>query len=262
MRSDPVNDWRNAAASAPLLTHREEVELGRLVQLWQQWPGGPDAAPAPVRRRGLRARDRMLRGNLRLVSTVASKYSAQARLRNIPLPDLMQEGTLGLVRGVEKFDPTRGYKFSTYAYWWIRQGITRALASDATIRLPSHTAEALTKVQSNGGLDAIPAAKRQPILQAILTRQVSSLDQPLRNHDTTLGETLAAESDIERLDALHTQQLIERCEQQAPEAWALLLEAASGIKQEQQAAAHGWRRERLVKERRQAMARLRQVLAS
>jgi RNA polymerase nonessential primary-like sigma factor len=164
---DLVRSYLRDIGRVPLLSHEQEITLGRQVQelvrleeleedykLRQGHPPSREemaksvgVSPAVLRRRlnnGRRAKERMVAANLRLVVSVAKKYTK----RNMELLDLIQEGTIGLVRGVEKFDPTRGYKFSTYAYWWIRQGITRAIAEKSrTIRLPIHITETLNKLK-------------------------------------------------------------------------------------------------------------------
>jgi RNA polymerase nonessential primary-like sigma factor len=161
---DSLRSYLRDIGRVPLLSHEQEITLGRQVQELMALEeltlrsGGESPSeellaaeagltPALLRRRiqaGRRAKERMVAANLRLVVSVAKKYTK----RNMELLDLIQEGTIGLVRGVEKFDPTRGYKFSTYAYWWIRQGITRAIAEKSrTIRLPIHITETLNKLK-------------------------------------------------------------------------------------------------------------------
>ena len=162
---DLVRSYLRDIGRVPLLSHEQEITLGRQVQEYMQVeraeleiidltgdkPNIEELAKklnltASIikkrQRAGQRAKERMVAANLRLVVSVAKKYTK----RNMELLDLIQEGTIGLVRGVEKFDPARGYKFSTYAYWWIRQGITRAIASRA-IRLPIHITEMLNKLK-------------------------------------------------------------------------------------------------------------------
>jgi RNA polymerase primary sigma factor len=211
----------------PLLTHEQEITLGRDVRRWLDWPGGPDAAPPEVRRRGARSRERMIAANLRLVGTVAGKFVRVGQRRGLELADLIQEGAIGLARGVEKFDPTRGYKFSTYAYWWIRQAITRALDSAGTIRLPSHTAQELQRAAKlpAGELAALDPAERQRLEQLALLRACASLDAPmaLGGDAGTLGDVLAAP----QADPLLAAEL-ELLEGLDPDAWALALSGKKG----------------------------------
>jgi RNA polymerase sigma factor (sigma-70 family) len=111
------------------------------VREWQDWADGPAEAPPAVARRGLKARDRIVRSNLRLVAMVVDRYRLPAA---IAMDDALQAGTIGLVRAAEKFDPARGYKFSTYSYLWIRQAITAEVdAMASTIRLPAPVGAAM-----------------------------------------------------------------------------------------------------------------------
>jgi len=123
--------WMRDITKTPLLTREQEVELAKGVE------AGSEAA-----------RERLVRSNLRLVVSVALKY----RGHNVPLSDLIQEGNIGLMRAVEKFDYRRGFKFSTYAIWWIRQAVMRALDNYArVIRLPSYVVAKISKFDDTAG---------------------------------------------------------------------------------------------------------------
>jgi RNA polymerase primary sigma factor len=173
----------------PLLTAAQEVELAKKIE-----------------RGDMGAKTQMIQSNLRLVVSIAKNY----RNQGLPFLDLIQEGTLGLIRAVEKFDWRRGYKFSTYATWWIRQAVARALADKArTIRMPVHIVERLQKMNRaerhlwtqlgrEPSLEEIAEEASLPLQQArevrAAARAATSLDQPVGDQDdAVLGDFVAGE---------------------------------------------------------------------
>jgi len=232
--SDPVSWYLATIGRIPLLTPAEEIELGNQVQAMMALTedgsrefedGELTTAQRRLLRIGRRAKERMMKANLRLVVSVAKKYQG----KGLELLDLIQEGSLGLERAVEKFDPTRGYKFSTYAFWWIRQSMTRAIACQSrTIRLPVHLSERLTTIRKVSldlahKLGAMPS--RVEIAEAMdipldeldsLLRQAlttSSLDAPVNGEEgrSFLGDLIADSSLDEPLEIveqrIHHEQL-------------------------------------------------------
>jgi len=220
LSADSIGWYLSTIGRVPLLTPAEEIELAHHVQAGKRIQQIPTAEQTPQQRRqirmGQRARDRMMAANLRLVVSVAKKYQNQG----LELLDLVQEGAIGLERAVDKFDPAMGYKFSTYAYWWIRQGMTRAIDNSArTIRLPIHISEKLSKMRRvtrelshrlgrqpnrlelSHALDMTPEELEELMAQSA---PCASLDAHARGEEdrSTLGELIADPNSSEHFDSM------------------------------------------------------------
>jgi RNA polymerase primary sigma factor len=187
--TDALQLFLNEAGRWPLLTKEEEVELAKRIE-----------------RGDMEAKERMINSNLRLVVSIAKKYQGHG----LSLLDLIQEGTLGLIRAVEKFDWRRGFKFSTYATWWIRQAVQRGVANKArTIRIPVHIADREQRI-ARAERALAPKLGRQPTEEEVAkqaklplkqvrevreaARAITSLDRPVGSeNEASLGELFAAE---------------------------------------------------------------------
>jgi RNA polymerase primary sigma factor len=210
---DLVRIYLREIGRVPLLTAQDEVELAKSIEagLFAEETirvgcqnGGPRGAEvaelAVLAAEGLRAKQRLIEANLRLVVSIAKRYIG----RGLVFLDLIQEGNLGLIRAVEKFDYTKGYKFSTYATWWIRQAITRAIADQArTIRIPVHMVETINKMariqrqmHQDLGREALPeeiakemglSLERVAEIQRIAQEPIS-LQSPIGEEDSDLGD--------------------------------------------------------------------------
>jgi len=227
---DPVRACLRQIGKVPLLNAEQETDIGRRIEAGlyaaellrahdqAEKPLGPELVRdlRIVSREGERAKIHLLEANLRLVVSIAKRYAG----RNLPFLDLVQEGNIGLIRAVEKFDYLKGFKFSTYATWWIRQAITRAAADQSrVVRVPVHMVELINKLRRvqrelvlecgreptvaelAGGMDVTPE-KVLEIRQH--GREVISLDQPIGKESDTasLGDIIEDEHAVVALDAV------------------------------------------------------------
>jgi RNA polymerase primary sigma factor len=224
---DSVHTYLKSIGRTSLLTAEQEVDLAKRIEAGlfaeHKLDSDPDLAPQlrrdleMVAEDGRRAKAHMLEANLRLVVSVAKKYSD----RGLSLLDVVQEGNLGLIRAVEKFDYTKGYKFSTYAMWWIRQAIQRGFADSArTIRLPVHVLEMLSKL-SRVERDMHQRLGREPTPEELaveLDRTPDQIEELLRTSrqpislDSTIGEDgeTSIGDLIEDVDAPEASELVDR----------------------------------------------------
>jgi RNA polymerase primary sigma factor len=225
--SDPVRMYLKEIGKVPLLTAREEVMLAKCVEQGllaierqvERVDQGVEVDPAAaisderLRHEGLHAKRILVEANLRLVVSIAKRY----RNRGMAFLDLIQEGNLGLMRAVDKFDYTKGFKFSTYATWWIRQAITRAIADQArTIRIPVHMVETINKVvriqrqllQDQGREPTVEELAEKTELTPARVREILrisqetvSLEQPMGDDDFSLSDLIEDEGAIAPSDA-------------------------------------------------------------
>lgn len=226
LTDDAVGAFFKEMARYPLLKPSEEIELARQVRFLSKVEAASEKLQKELGRKpnrqelveklkiseaeftqklheGRTAKRRMIRSNLRLVVSIAKRYLN----RGVPFLDLIQEGALGLNRATEKFDPDKGYKFSTYAYWWIRQGITRTIANDArTIRLPIHIVEKLNKLKKahrdlRRDLQRNPSEQELADALDVTVDQLRSLQQ-VRRRSLSLNHRVGKGEDTELMELL------------------------------------------------------------
>ncbi|MFQ4137639.1 RNA polymerase sigma factor, RpoD/SigA family [Nodosilinea sp. PGN35] len=226
LTDDAVGAFFKEMARYPLLKPSEEIELARQVRFLSKVETASEKLQKELGRKpnrqelieklkvseaeftqklhdGRTAKRRMIRSNLRLVVSIAKRYLN----RGVPFLDLIQEGALGLNRATEKFDPDKGYKFSTYAYWWIRQGITRTIANDArTIRLPIHIVEKLNKLKKahrdlRRDLQRNPSEQELADALDVTVDQLRSLQQ-VRRRSLSLNHRVGKGEDTELMELL------------------------------------------------------------
>jgi RNA polymerase primary sigma factor len=232
LSDDSVGAFFKEMSRYPLLSPEEEIQLAHYVQFLMQAEELQQQLQVQLQRppsktewaialefdserqldkflyRGQVAKRKMIRANLRLVVSIAKRYIN----RGVPFLDLIQEGAIGLNRAVEKFDPNKGYKFSTYAYWWIRQAVTRSIANDArTVRLPIHVVEKLNKLKKaqrilKQTLRRNPNEKELAKELEVTPTQLSQLLQ-LRRQSLSLNSRVGKEEDTELVELLEDSDL-------------------------------------------------------
>jgi RNA polymerase primary sigma factor len=234
---DTVRQYLNEIGKVPLLTAADERTLGKAVKdgqvAKQQLDEGGKRLPASDRRRlrdlveaGEKAKEQMVSANLRLVVSIARRYDR----KELHLSDLIQEGNIGLMHAVDKYDYEKGFKFSTYATWWIRQSMTRAMADQGrNIRIPGHMMEIVNRVQRSER-ELTAELKRDPTPEEVaarcdisveklfeiqqLTLSTASLDAPVGVDidDLTVGDTLASPDAADPLGETVQRQLVSQIE--------------------------------------------------
>lgn len=198
--------FRSLTVAPPIPSLEEQVLLGRAIRRWLDWDPAPEKAPPHVQRAGRRARDQMVAGNMKLVAKQARSFSVTSVVA-LDVQDLIQEGVLGLTRAAEKFEPEKGYAFSTYAVWWIRQSMNNLVHTSGSIRIPAKRSskvnqlrqwvEAFTAREGRSPTDQeamkgmrLSAADLRILRQAATVRQVSSLDALMGNGEGDTGDTV------------------------------------------------------------------------
>jgi RNA polymerase primary sigma factor len=283
--SDAVKDYLNSIAKQPLLTPQQEIQLGRRVMRWRELKN-LDRKLTPQEQRelrsGERARQQFIRANLQLVVHIARKYEKRNR-QTLEFMDLIQEGNIGLARAVELFDYSRGYKFSTYAFWWVRQAIGRALHhSDPIIRLPSGVHDLLLKINRvahdlgqqfgrSPKLSEMAAALDMPVAglsNALKSAyRVTSLDRMVANceGDNTILDIIADPATVEATDNWEAELLLSYMDQFVDDTTKEILQErffnAEPVKWSILEQKTGMKRTAMIDRQRRGLNRLRMLMA-
>ncbi|MDY6083957.1 MAG: RNA polymerase sigma factor RpoD [Dialister sp.] len=216
--SDPVRLYLRECGATPLLTAEEEMTLAKIIE-----KGKADTATEEEKEAARDAKKEMANANLRLVVSIAKKYPG----RGMPFLDLIQEGNIGLLKAVDKFDYTKGYKFSTYATWWIRQAITRSIADQArTIRVPVHMVETINKM-NRIGRKFLQEHSREATNEE-LSREMGISVEKIREAKKAAQDPISLETPIGEKEDSHLGDFIEDQKTASPEE-----EAAATMRREQ-----------------------------